>query len=234
MKLVVFGANGPTGRLLTKQALDQGNAVTAVTRHPGVFPMRRERLQVMFGDVFDPASVEQAICGQDAVLSSLGLPYSNEPITVYSQGTSHIIEAMTRYRVRNLICVSSSALDPYTRCHDTGGGFLFEKIMKPFILNVLGRTAYEDLQRMETLVRNSEVDWTIIRPSGLFETPGVTHYQVGEGFMGRHTSRADLADCMLQQATCQRYLHKIVAVATVSVQPNMFRTIMKEAFQKRT
>ncbi len=206
--------------------------MTAVTRHPETFPLHQERLQVMHGDVFDLASVEQAICGQDAVLSILGVPYSNKPITLYSKGIAHIIRAMNRYKVRRLVCVSSSALDPYSRYHDTGGGFIFEKIMKPFIINIIGRTSYDDIQKMEMLVMNSDLDWVIVRPSGLFETAEVTDYQVAEAFIGRYTSRADLADCMLKQITDNQYLHKTVAVATVSVQPNMFQSIMKEVVHK--
>src|SRR5713226_6450738 len=212
MKIVVFGANGPTGQLLTKQALAEGHTVTAVTRHPETFPLRRERLQVMRGDAFDLSSVEQAVAGQDAVLSTLGAPYSGKTITVYSQGTAHIVQAMNHYGVRRLVCVSSSATDSLTRFHDTGGGFIFEKILKPIIINSIGRTMYADMQRMETLVMNSHLDWTIVRPSGLFETPAVTDYQVAEAFIsGRYTSRADLADCMLQQLTNDQYLHKAVA-----------------------
>jgi putative NADH-flavin reductase len=87
---------------------------------------------------------------------------------------------------------------------------------------------------METLVMNSELDWTIVRPSGLFETPSVTPYQTAETHIrGRFTSRADLANCMLQQLTNNHYLHKVVAVAIISVQPNMFKLILKEAFQRR-
>jgi putative NADH-flavin reductase len=198
MKLVIFGANGPTGRLLTQQALAEGHIVTAVTRHPVLFPLQHDRLQVMLGDVFDPPLVEQAVCGQDAVLSTLGVPYSRQPITLYSQGMAHIIQAIRRCNVRRLICVSSSATDTQTRFHDTGGGFIFEKLMKPFIINVLGRTTYDDMLKMERLVRNSDLDWTIIRPSGLFETPSVTAYQMGESVIGTYTSRTDLADCMLK------------------------------------
>src|SRR5262249_3757437 len=53
MNIVVFGANGPTGQLLTKQAVVAGHAVTAVTRHPEAFPLHHEHLQVMGADVFD-------------------------------------------------------------------------------------------------------------------------------------------------------------------------------------
>lgn len=84
MNIVVFGANGPTGQHVAKQALAEGHAVTAVTRHPRMFPLRHERLTVQYGDVFDPAAVEQAVAGQDAVLSSLGVPFSRKPIAVSS------------------------------------------------------------------------------------------------------------------------------------------------------
>jgi len=68
MKIVIFGANGATGKILTKQALDSGHTVTAVTRHPETFPLRDVRLNVMGGDVFDLALVEQAVAGEAAHL----------------------------------------------------------------------------------------------------------------------------------------------------------------------
>ena len=234
MNLVVFGANGPTGQLLVKQALAGGHAVTAVTRHPETFSLRHQMLKVQRGDVFDPASVERTVAGQDAVLSTLGVPYGRKPITVYSEGVAHIVEAMQTTGVRSLVCVSSSATDPTVRFMDTGGGFFFERILKPLITLTIGRTMYADMRRMETLVMDSGLDWTIVRPSGLFDTPAVTDYQVAEGHVrGRFTARVDLADCLLRQLTSQQYLHKVVAVATFAVQPTMLELIRKEAFQSR-
>src|SRR5437773_12395141 len=100
MKIVIFGANGATGKILTKQALDSGHIVTAVTRHPEAFPLRDVRLTVMGGDVFDLALVEQAVAGQDAVLSTLGVPFSRQPITIYSRGIANIVQAMKHSGVR--------------------------------------------------------------------------------------------------------------------------------------
>jgi putative NADH-flavin reductase len=231
MKIVVFGANGPTGRQVTKQALAKGHTVTAVTRHPELFPFRDARLQVMRGNVFNLASVEQAVYGQDAVLSSLGVPFSRKPITVYSEGIANIEKAMKSFGVRRLVCVSSSATEPQ---YDPEGGFFFEKIIQPTIIRTIGRTLYDDMRRMEKLVMNSDLDWTIIRPSGLFETPEVTPYQMAESHIkGRFTSRTDLADSMLQQLTDDSYLRKFAAVVTVATQPNLLKLILKEAFQSR-
>lgn len=41
MRVVVFGANGPTGRELVNQAPAAGHEVTAVTRHPAPDPFDR-------------------------------------------------------------------------------------------------------------------------------------------------------------------------------------------------
>lgn len=231
MHIVVFGANGPTGRHVTQQALDEGNAVTAVTRHPELFPIQHARLRVMRGDVYDLASVEQAVAGKDAVLSSLGVPFSRKPITIYSEGIANIIQAMDDHGVRRLVCVSSTATGTN---HETGGGFVFDKILQPIIMNTIGQTTYADMKRMETLLRDSDIDWTVIRPSGLFETPTVTRYQQAEDHVrGQFTSRADLADCMLRQLTSDQFVRKVVAVITTATHPNLLQFFRGETFQTR-
>jgi putative NADH-flavin reductase len=230
MNIAVFGANGPTGQLVTKQALAKGHTVTAVTRHVEAFPLRHQRLRVMWGDVFDLASVERAVAGQDAILSTLGVPFGRKPITVYSQGVAHIIQAMKRYGVRRIVCVSSSAAGAN---HDTGAGFIFDRILQPIVMSTIGKTTYADMKRMETLLMKSDLDWTVVRPSGLFETKAVTNYQVAEDHIRRQfTSRADLADCMLRQLTNDRFLRKTVAVATFSAQPKLLQFFLGEAFKK--
>lgn len=229
MNIVVFGANGATGRRLTNEALAKGHTVTAVTRHPESFPLHHAHLRVMQGDVFDRASVERAVAGQDAVLSTLGVPFSRRPITVYSEGIAHIVRAMDHYGVRRLVCVSSSATDG---AHDTGGGFIFDKVLQPLIISTIGQTTYADMRRMESLVKQSDLDWTIVRPSGLFETPTVTRYQTAEEqIQGQFTSRADLADCMLRQLTSNQYLRKVVAVATFAAHPSMLSFLLGESFK---
>jgi putative NADH-flavin reductase len=230
MKIVIFGANGATGKILTKQALDAGHTVTAVTRHPETFPLHDVRLDVMGGDVFDLDLVERAVAGQDAVLSTLGVPFSREPIAIYSKGMAHIVQAMTHSGVRRVVCVSSSAAGTN---HDTGAGFIFDKVLQPIVMSTIGKTTYADMKKMETLLRESDVNWTVVRPSGLFETLAVTEYRLAEDHIRRQfTSRADLADCMLQQLTTDHYVRKVIAVATFSVKPNMMKFMLQEAFKE--
>jgi putative NADH-flavin reductase len=234
VNIVIFGANGPTGRLLTRGALDAGHTVTAVTRHAASLPIAGDALRIVEADVHDPDAVVAAIAGQDVVLSTLGVPYSRKPITVYSDGARNIIAAMEKHGVTRLAVVSSSATDPASRKRDTGGGFFFERAIKPMV-TAMGGTLYADMLRMEQLVRASDLDWTIVRPSGLFVRNGVTDYRVAEDFIAaRYTSRADLADFLLRQATEHDYVRKAAAVATLVDQPTVLQLIRSEAFQSAT
>ncbi|WP_345761121.1 NAD(P)-dependent oxidoreductase [Diaminobutyricibacter sp. McL0608] len=230
LNIVVFGANGGTGRLLVRQALDAGHTVTAVTRHQDAFPIAHENLTVLAADVYDPNAVDSAVAGHDVVLSALGVPYGRKPISVYSTGVANIITAMDRHGIRRLVCVSSSATDPATRYHDTGGGFFFEKVLKPIITKTMGKELYADMLRMEQLVQQSDLEFTIVRPSGLFETPGVTEYvDAAIELPERFTSRADLAAFMMRLGEGTEYSRTSAAVATVSTHPRVIDLIRQEA-----
>jgi uncharacterized protein YbjT (DUF2867 family) len=231
MKLAVFGANGPTGRLLTRLALDEGHDVVAFTRHPDAFPIEHPRLEVVAGDVHDAAAVASAIDGTDAVLSTLGVPFAKTPITVYSDGVANIIAGMRIAGIKRLVCVSSSAVDPHP---EPLGGFIFEKIMQPYVVNKLGKTLYDDMRRMEALVSESDLAWTIVRPSGLFEAPAVSDYGVAVDHIGhRFTARIDLADCLLRQALGDTYVRSTIAVATLNAHPSMLKLIWHEGIRKK-
>jgi putative NADH-flavin reductase len=231
MKLAVFGANGPTGRLLTQLALDEDHDVVAFTRHPEDFPIEHRRLAVAAGDVHDAAAVASAIDGTAAVLSTLGEPFGKTPVTVYSDGLANIMAGMHAAGVKRLACVSSSAVGPHP---EPLGGFIFEKVMQPYVVNKLGKTVYDDMRRMEAVVSDSDLAWTIVRPSGLFEAPAVSGYEVARDYLGyRFTARIDLADCLLRQALDDSYVRSTIAVATPSAKPSMLKLIWQEGIRKK-
>jgi len=217
MRLTVFGANGPTGRLIVQQALTLGHTVRAVTRHPDTFPALGLGLEVMEADVFDSAAVDRAVDGSHAVISSLGVPYSRYSTRVYSEGTGHVVTAMQRRDIRRLLCVSSTTtyLD-----HDPQAGWMTRAGVW-VVSKTIGRTTYEDMRRMETLVRGSGLDWTIARPAGLFTGSVVTPYQTAEKVLsGRFTARADLAASLLSDMQNRQHVGKVMFVVTTKNTPS--------------
>jgi putative NADH-flavin reductase len=230
MRIAVFGANGQTGRLLVEQALAAGHAVTAVTRRPGEFPITHERLTVAEADVHDARSVEGAVEVADAVLSTLGVPFTRKPIDVYSAGVRTITAAMSQHGVKRLAVVSSSATEPH---HHADGGFLLNRVLQPLVTATIGKTTYEDMRQMEAAVRTSDLEWTIVRPSGLFDAPHITEYELHEDQApGIFTSRADLAACLLAQVSDDRFVRKAVAVTTSEGAPTLFQMLRREAFKR--
>ncbi len=78
--------------------------VTAFAREPSSIAVEYPVLSVVQGDVIDPASVDRAMHGQDAVLIALGAGAKGK---IRAQGTRVVIEAMRRHGIRRLICLSS-------------------------------------------------------------------------------------------------------------------------------
>ncbi len=230
MRIAVFGANGLTGRLLTDQALPPD---TRSPRSPG----SRSRFHcAMIGSRWSRPTCSIRWPSTPPWRSGMrccrrsGYPLGKEPISTYSQGVANIAAAMKRHRVRRLAVVSSSGVDPHPY---SDGGFLFNRLLLPYVTRVLGKTLYDDMRRMETLVRAGDLDWTIVRPSGLYHLPSVTGYTLVKGHAdGRFTARADLAASMLALLDDDRYLRATVGVITTVDNPTLLQWIRREALAK--
>jgi putative NADH-flavin reductase len=229
MKLVIFGANGQTGRLLTSQALAAGHQVVAVTRHPRAWPIADPALTIAGVDVRDAGAVAQVVMGADAVLSTLGVSFTREHVDTYSVGTANMVAGMRAAQVRRLVVVSSTAAQPTRRT----GGPLAIRLMEPIITRTIGKTVYQDIRAMETVVRGSELDWTVVRPSGLFDLAEPTNYRAGEiDPIGAFTSRTDLAHYLLVLAGDRAAAGKTVTVSTTEHTPSVWQMIRREAGPK--
>ena len=228
MRIVIFGANGQTGRLLTRRALDAGHTAVAVTRNPDGFPFADPRLEVVGADVRDAPSVVKVVDGGDAVLSTLGVPFSTRRIDTYSVGIRNVIAAMQKTSVRRLVIVSSTGAYHYPNRVDMPFAL---RIVEPILTRTIGKTTYDDVRRMEEIVRASGLDWTIVRPSGLFDLPNVTEYVAGDvDPVGGFTSRTDLADYLVTLAG-RSGRRDTVTISTTTDTPAIWQMVRREAFK---
>ncbi|WP_298908231.1 NAD(P)-dependent oxidoreductase [uncultured Nostoc sp.] len=203
MRILVIGATGPTGQQIVEQGLAQGHEVTALVRNPDKFEMQHNSLQIVKGDILDPASLD-AVQQQDAVISSLGTKkISLESVTLLSEGTKKLLQAMERHSVKRLICITGLGAGD-SKGH---GGLLYDKLILPLIL----KRIYDDKDRQEAEIRQSNLDWVIVRPGILTNDPAKGNYRVLTDLTGvtaGKISRADVAAFVLQQLTSDRYLNQ--------------------------
>lgn len=203
MKLLIVGATRGIGRQLLEQALAAGHAVTAMVRNPQSLALQHQALTVVKGDILDADSVELAVAGQDAVCCSIGVKVPWIRVTLFSDGTRNLLQAMNKTGIRRLICVTGIGAGD-SRGH---GGFLYDRIFYPLLLWPI----YADKDRQESLIRASEADWTIVRPGFLTNGPLTGNYRVltdMTGVTAGRISRADVAHFMLQELETKRYLRQ--------------------------
>lgn len=138
---------------------------------------------------------------------------------------------MARHGVKRLLAISSSIADPDWR--PTGAHF-FNHVLDPLVNRRLGRTLHADMRRMEDVIRGTGLDWTLVRPSGLFEHPVVTDYRTAPvSADGVFTARADLAASMLRELEERRYVRTAMGVITTAVKPNIAKMIWNEGVKKK-
>lgn len=205
MKIIVFGATGTIGKHLISQALEEGHQVTAFARDLAKIKESHYNLNKVAGDVLDKRSVESALPGHDAVLVVLG---AGRKGGVRSIGTQNIIAGMQHHGITRLICQST-----------LGAGDSRENLnffWKHIMFGMLLRPAYEDHQQQEAYVRNSGLDWTIVRPGAFTDGQRSGHYRHGFSPSDKTAlkiSRADVAEFLLKQLSDLRYLHKTPGVS---------------------
>jgi putative NADH-flavin reductase len=207
MNILIFGASGGTGRLLTRQALAQGHTVTAFVRTPTKLDLTHPLLTVIVGDVSDRPAVARAVQGQVAVLSALGAatPFRRDPALV--AGVRHIVDAMTGAGVQRLIYLSFLGVGDSRR----DAGFFIRHVASRLL-----RQPTADHELNERAIRESGLLWTIVRPPKLTNGRLTGSYRIGEHIRARSPmpllSRADVAQAMLRQLDDPAHVRAVVRV----------------------
>jgi len=198
MKLVIFGATGSVGRHVVRQAVEAGHDVTTFARHDGAFDGVARRLR---GDVLNRDDVAAAVRGQDAVIIVLG---DGGKGRVRSRGTANVIAAMKDAGVRRLVCQSTLGAG------DSAGNLNF--FWRYVMFGLLLRRAYRDHQLQEEQVRQSGLDWTIVRPAAFTDGPETGKLRTGFGAdatgLTLKVSRADVARFILATLNDAKWVRK--------------------------
>jgi putative NADH-flavin reductase len=229
MKVLVLGATGGSGRAAVQHLLAAGHSVTVFARTavdargsarkqnqgaPG-----SERLRYFQGDALDPAAVEQAVAGQDAVVVTLGirenalrvrlLGPARTPLDVRSAGTRHVIAAMRKHGVRRLVVQTTYGVGETRDKLGLIDRLFFTLILKPQIADT-------ELQNQE--VSASGLDWVIAQPVHLTDAeedapPFVsTAGETGKLKVSRRSVGRFLADAVASPA----FIHKTVSLSSAA------------------
>ena len=211
MKIVIFGATGVVGSAITKEALAQGYKVTVLTRDAKRVKITNDNLTVVEGEVTDRGTVRKVLEGQDAVIQSLGIggKGNGKPTTFVSDANKLIMEEMKLMNVRRLIAISV-----------IGAGdslyflpWIYRKMM-PVMMKWF-KAIIDDKDRMEPMIENSGLDWTIVRCTTVKNSPSKGHITAsmdGKGIKYSITA-GDMAKFVVSQLVDDRFRSKAPVIS---------------------
>lgn len=204
-RLAILGATGGIGGHLLSWAVDAGYPVHVLARRPEAVP-GRPGVTVTKGDATDPEAVADVVASAGAVLSALG-PRGAKTPGLLASAASVVTQAMVKHGVRRLICVSAA------------GAFIREDpqanpVVKIILPRIFARP-FADVREMERVVRASELDWTLVRPTRLVNGPGTGEFRVRDRYPApglTKIARADVAQFMIGALTERSYLRQAPAI----------------------
>jgi putative NADH-flavin reductase len=212
MKLVIFGATGFSGQAILKLALSKGIQVTVLVRNKSAITIQNENLTVIQGNVLDSNDVKKVLEHQDAVIQCLGVGGKGDgkPTTFISDATKIIVEEMEKQQIKRLIAMSnvgagnSLAFQPW----------FFTKIILPYFMKWL-KVIIDDKNRMEPIIMNSELDWTIVRcPNIVDKTPKDNIHATLDGKgLKLAVTLDDMAEFIINQITDNAYSRQAPSIS---------------------
>ena len=156
----------------------------------------------------DSQALARAVRDQDAVISTLGVGRSFKSGGLITQSMPRIVRAMEDQGIRRLI---------FTSAFGVGNTRRDVPLVPRIFIRLLLQDIYRDKELGEATLRASGLDWTLVYPAGLVDTPATGQYRAGErlplsGFP--RVARADVADFLLTQIDDTTYVRKGVLISS--------------------
>jgi putative NADH-flavin reductase len=222
MRILLFGATGPTGIALVRELLQTHKDYTIIlyVRSPQKVPddiKTNSSVTVIHGQLDDVDALSKAIKGVDIVLSTLGPSVKQGPFhrsdTPLAHAYARIIDLMHDHHVQRLICLGTASItDPIDK-----SSLVFSGLVNGVAM--LARPAYKDVVAIGETVRTvgSDLDWTIVRVPILTEkeTKEIYAGYIGDSQLGTFLSRAGFAAFVVDEIEKRAWVHKAPMICSV-------------------
>lgn len=215
MRILLLGATGRTGKLVLTSALKEGYSVNCLVRKPDKIEAQ-DGVQVFEGNPSDKHDLQSAMEGCECIMGVLNVsrhtdfPWSalRTPEKYLSEVMSQVIPMAEERNIQRIIICSAWGVAETKK--DIPGWFRW------FIENSNIGKAYEDHERQEQLLMQSNLNWTIIRPAGL--TNSRKRQEIRESFNdvpkpALTISRQSVARYMVSSIDSEQLIKKTVVIS---------------------
>ena len=208
MNITIIGASAGIGLETVKRGLNRNHSITTLSRSE-IEIKEKKSLNMILGDATNKADLINSIQQADAIIVTLGTGRNMKATTLFSDFAKLIVE-INREKKMDV---------PFIFV--TGFGAGESKNYVPWIvklfLKYLLKDVYADKTKMEEIITNSDLNWTVVRPGRLLDKELTEKYRIEntlfKGINIGGINRADVADFLIKQAEKQTELKKYIALS---------------------
>jgi putative NADH-flavin reductase len=209
-KIIVYGANGRTGRMVVKYALQAGYSVTAYIREDDYY-LSHPSLTVVRGNALDKEQAINAMKGHDVVISALGTNQINGPaVNLMSDGMKIFVEGMNKWGIKRVLAVGGLAV---LQLND-----VMQMIDKPDYPAEY-KNVGDGHNKVYKVLRETNLEWTFVCCPNIVDGERTGKYNTKKDYPAEGQFQiftGDLADFILREMEKNDYLKARVGIANIN------------------
>jgi putative NADH-flavin reductase len=172
-KITIFGADGRTGSLVVKEAIEQGYSVTAFVYSESARDYLPKDIEIVQGDVMSKEDVSRAVDGCDVVVSVVGHIKGSDPL-MQTKGIENITQAMKEQGVDRIISLTGTGV------REEGDKITVLDRVANFMISKIDPERVNDGIKHTEVLKGSGLDWTVLRVLKLSNEEGGLEYKISE------------------------------------------------------
>ena len=217
MKIAITGASGKTGFRIAEEAVKKGLNVRQIIRKTSKVSDRLKNIETIRVSLDNKKELDKSLENIDALVIATGARASLDltgPAKVDALGVYRQLQSCKRVGIKRVILVSSLCTGKFFHPLNLFGLILIWKKIG------------------ENFIRNSSLDWTIIRPGGLKESEDIKsesiEYSKEDTQIKGSIPRILVAKCCIDSLKNKESINKIIEVTS---SPDNKKISFKKAMQ---
>jgi putative NADH-flavin reductase len=208
MNITIIGASAGIGLETVKRGLTRNHSITTLSRTK-IEIEKSKALKVILGDATDKADLLNSIQNADALIITLGTGKNMKATTLFSDFAKVLLQIQEEKKLEIPIIFVTGFGSGESKNYVS---WLVKMFLKYFLKDV-----YADKTKMEEMITNSNLNWTVVRPGRLLDKQLTEKYRIEnklyKGINIGGINRADVADFLIKQAEKQTELKKYIALS---------------------
>jgi putative NADH-flavin reductase len=208
MNITIIGASAGIGLEAVKRGLNRNHSITTLSRSE-IEIEDKNSINSILGDATNKVDLKKAIQNADALVITLGTAKNMKTTTLFSDFAELIVEIHSENKIDVPVI--------FVTGFGAGESQNYVSWLVKMFLTYLLKDVYVDKTKMEEIITQSDMKWTVVRPGMLLDKELTEKYRIENSlFKGINIggiNRADVADFLIKQAENQTYLKQYVAIS---------------------